>query len=307
MAQKTILAVAIGDEILPIAPIATNPPPAAVRPYINGLIEVVPHIGEDPGYVVNYYECPADYLGTLFADQADTDPDLIFCMSVRVVEQAILQYPTKPIVAVVSNHAPYDGTNVTGFSADRVDAAVAGYDNFWLTAPDLTAVHVLHHQRHTPSVAALARIQGNHPAGVRRAPNVVHVEEDKGNITDILNSKKIPRTAGVFVLPIDRCFGAHQEIITWQNNNQVPTFWPVTDWVDVTARGAFGGYGVPQEYCGERMGLKVNAIWATPGVIPAWEDCNPATDFKWSASRRTAAALGVRLGNPEGLLIIPPP
>jgi hypothetical protein len=300
MAQKTILAVAIGEADLNLAPLP-NPPPAGVRPYINGLIKQLPGIGANPGYIVNYYERPVSHLNALFDTQPN--PDVVFCMSVRVVEHAKRKYPrTKLIVGVVSDHRPYDGTNVTGYSAKRVDAAVAGYDNFWLTAPDLTAVHVLHHKDHAPSRAALAGIQANHAPGSPHAPKVVHVEEDLGTITAQLNGATIPGTAGVFVLPIDRCFGAHQEIIDWQNTNHVPTFWPVTDWVNTSNTGAFGGYGVPQKFCGRRMGEKVATYWAT-GAIPPWEDYNPA-DIKWIASRNTAATLGVRLGSPAGLQII---
>jgi hypothetical protein len=302
MVQKTILAAAIGETDLDMPGINTNPPTGAVRPYINGLINALPGIGAELGYIVNYYERPVSELDALFNAQPNTD--VVFCMSVRVVQHAKPRYPnTKLIVAVVSNHRPYDGTNVTGFSADRVDAAVAGYDKFWLTALDRTAVYVLHHQGHAPSLDALARIQTTHPPGSPHAPHLVHVEENLGTITDQLNGAHIPKTAGVFVLPIDRCFGAHQEIITWQNTNQVPTFWPVTDWVDTSTTGAFGGYGVPQEYCGERMGAKIDTFWKS-GNIPSWEDCNPANDFKWIASSNTARTLGVKLGAPNGLTII---
>lgn len=305
MPQKHILAVAINDTPVNLPGINANPPPAAVRPYINGLINALPDIGADPGYVVDYYERPeSGPTGLDAVFDANPDPDVVFCMSVRVVQHAQRKYPaTKLIVGVVSDHTRYNLTNVTGYSADRVDAAVYGYFNFWLTAPDLTAVYVLHHAGHAPSNAALARIQTNHPAGGPRAPNVVHVEEALGTITAQLDAAGIPGTAGVFVLPIDRCFGRHQEIINWQNDNNVPTFWPVTDWVDGTAAGAFGGYGVPQEFCGERMGAKIAAYWGgTPIPIP-WEDWTPTTGFKWIASRNTARALGVNLGSP-GLQII---
>jgi hypothetical protein len=225
MAQKTILAAAIGETDRDVLGISTNPPPAVVRPYINGLINALPGIGANPGYVIDYYERPVSGLNALFT--AHPSPDLVFCMSVRVVEHARPRYSTTmPIVAVVSDHTPYDATNVTGYSADRVDTAVDGYDNFWLTAPDLTAVHVLHHEGHAPSRAALAGIKANHPAGSPHAPNVVHVEENLGTITAQLNGASISTNAGVFVLPIDRCFGARQEIIDWQNANHVPTFWP---------------------------------------------------------------------------------
>jgi hypothetical protein len=296
MAQKTILAVAIGDANVDLPGINAYPPPARVRPYINGLINQLPGIGADPGYIVNYYERPESQLDALF--DAQHSPDVVFCMSVRVVQHAQPKYPaTKLIVGVVSDHGPYNGTNVTGYSADRVVGAVYGYDAFWLTAPDRTAVYVLHHSGHAPSVNALAKIRAKYPAHDPRAPNVVHVEEALGTtITAQLNGAAIPGTAGVFVLPIDRCFGARQEIIDWQNANHVPTFWPVTDWVDTSATGAFAGYGVPQALCGARMGDKIQTYWAA-GAIPPWEDCNPATDFKWIASGNTAAALGVGLGS----------
>lgn len=74
MVQKTILAVAIGDANVDLPGINAYPPPGArVRPYVNGLINQVPGIGANPGYIVDYYERPVSGLDALF----DAHPTLM--------------------------------------------------------------------------------------------------------------------------------------------------------------------------------------------------------------------------------------
>jgi len=308
MAPKTIFAVAIGEllnppQLNPSIPINTDPPPVGVRPYIQGLITGLKHngftIGPGADYVINYQQCSDGDLTKVF--QANPNPDVVFGMSIRVVKHAQPIYRATPIVGVVSDHAAFARTNITGFSAKRFQSALAGYNNFLKTVPRLTAVYVLHHSGHDPSINALQTIQQAYPAGPY-APQVVPVKEGL-NIIAELNNKNIPTTAGVFVLPVDRCFGEADDIIGWQNQKRVPTFWPVTDWVNSGPSGALGGYGVPQNYCGQRMGEKVAFIWKNGGAIPPFEDCKPV-DLKWEASKNTAAALGVALGAPAGLTII---
>jgi hypothetical protein len=308
MAPKTIFAVAIGESLNPPnlnppIPINTDPPPAGVRPYIQGLITGLKNngfaIGSGADYVISYQQCTDGELTKVF--KGNPNPDVVFCMSIRVVKHAQPIYRATPIVGVVSDHTAYAGTNITGFSAKRFQSALDGYNNFLKTVQRLTAIYVLHHSGHDPSINALKSIQQAYPAGPY-APHVVPVKEGL-NIIAELNRNNIPKTAGVFVLPVDRCFGEADDIISWQNQKQVPTFWPVTDWVNSGPSGALGGYGVPQDYCGQRMGAKVAFIWKNGGAIPPFEDCKQ-TDLQWIASRNTAGALQVTLGAPAGLTII---
>ena len=309
--MKTILAVAIGEALTNSPPITTDitvqPPAFDVRPYILGLITSLKGsytIGTH--YQINYQEAPQGQLNQIFT--ANPNPDIVFVMSVRVLEVAKPLYPSTakkpiPIVAVVSNTATYTGINVTGFSANRFGRAKESYDKFLSTAPDVSDVYVLHHKNHKPSVQALAAIQAAYPAGSAHAPHVVHVEEGLDITAQLKAIPKttagFPNTAGVFVLPIDRCFGDAKNIIDWQNQTKVVTFWPVTDWVNSGPSGAFAGFGVPQEYCGQRMGAKILTMWAG-GAIPPFEACKD-TDFQWIGSIKTAAALTAKLGSPAGL------
>jgi ABC-type uncharacterized transport system substrate-binding protein len=162
--------------------------------------------------------------------------------------------------------------------------------------PRLKDVWVLHQPGYGPSQKAYDLIA----TSIGKKPNYVDVTERK-NITTELD-KKVPKGpgVGVLVLPIDRCFGSADVIIKWQTKSKIPTFWPATDWVHAGKAAALGGYGVPQEYCGYRMGEQIAFIWSNDGAIPPFEDCQPS-HVKWLASKKVAAALRVVLASPQDL------
>lgn len=305
---KTILAVAIGESSVKTT-ISSDPPPAGVRPYIGGLITGLSNnklkIGANADYQIDYNECPASQLQQFFARAHAADA--VFCMSTRVVDEAVVPYGNNPnvaIVGVVSDYSKYASTaNLCGFSAQRFQTATDLYDRFLLTVPSLSDIYVLHQPAYNPSAQAYGRISAARP-GTKAVPFVDVSEGQAPNIPAALNSVHIPRTAGVLVLPIDRCFGAAQAIIDWSERSGVPTFWPVTDWVDTTFPCALGGYGVPQHLCGMRMADKLAPFLAN-GRMPAqpFADCAPS-DFAWVASANAARSLGITLGSPAGLTII---
>jgi hypothetical protein len=306
---KTILAVAIGEYPEQIT-INSDPPPAGVRPYIAGLIEGLRianfKIGANADYLIDYNQCPASQLGAFFSRGHAVDA--VFCMSTRVVDEALHPFGNNSnvaIVGVVSDYGKYAATtNLCGFSAQRFQTATDLYDRFLLTVPGLSDIYVLHQPAYNPSAQAYSRISAARPRGAKAVPIVDVSEGQAPNITAALDSAHIPQTAGVLVLPIDRCFGAATAIIDWSKRSGVPTFWPVTDWVDTTFPCALGGYGVSQHLCGARMANKLAAFWAN-GNMPAqpFADC-VASDFSWIASANAARSLGLTLGSPAGLTII---
>jgi hypothetical protein len=277
--------------------INSNPPPAGVRRYVNGLInglnEKKYRIGET--YDIHYRQWKASELPKLFhAYRADhPDPSAIFCMSTRVVDDAVAAYrDTKvPIVGVVSDFGAYKDVNVCGFSAQRYQNALSGYQNFITTVPSLSRIQVLTDSKYPPCVKALNAIKAGFPEGADYMPSEVDVCEEK-NIETQLNNAGIKPGDGLFVLPLDRCFGDADAILAWAADHSVPTFWPVTDWVKSTAWPcALGGYGVSQELCGYRMAGKLAEIWSRDGALPdqrfdiSKQDLRSNDgDFSWIAS-----------------------
>ena len=296
MAPNTILAVAVGEKST-VTHIKSVSHTSGVRPYIDGLIFGLSLNGYElpTSYVIEYHHCPASKLDAFFKSKVKKlrAKDVVFCMSTGVVEAASKNIKKNAIVGVISDHQKYAGTNVCGYSAKRVQQAPTCYQNFLLTVPGLTDVWVLHQRHYGPAKTALDLIERS----IGKKLSVVDVTE--GNeIRKELN--KVPKGAGVLVLPIDRCFGNADEIITCQNKFKIPIFWPATDWVNARKTAALGGYGVPQEYCGYRMGEQIAFIWSNDGAIPPFEDCQDS-HIKWLASRKAAAALGFVLGAHQGL------
>jgi hypothetical protein len=314
----TILAVAIGESLFTSPTlINSDPAPSGVRPYIQGLINGLSYnkytIGTD--YSIDYWECPASQLDTFFQSspfQNLTASTSVFCMSTRVVTSALKYLNNIPIVGIVSDYGGYTAPNLCGFSAKRFQSALDCYNNFLATVSGLTTIYVLHDKDYPPSVKALATLPNIPPAqqvDVREKVNGVHNDIKK----QLDNAGIPPRTGGLLVLPIDRCFGAADNIINaWACSNSVPTFWPVTDWVESTAYpSALGGYGVDQELCGYRMADKLAYIWSHGGTMPPklFADCVPGLkanggDFSFTASLNVAQKIGVKLGSPPGLNVI---
>lgn len=291
---STVLAVAVGDHAEKDLLISSNPPPRGVRRYIHGLINGLNEqkytIGDN--YIIRYWQCKASELRDLFRTDRP-DPSAIFCMSTRVVDAALTQYQNAkvPIVGIISDPAAYaKNRNVCGFSAQRFQTALDGYQHFIKTVPSLSAIYVLSEKGYAPSDKALKNIEAQFPRGRQHSPIEVDVSEGKNIETELTNAH-IPRTAGIFVLPIDRCFGTADDILDWAAKNSVPTFWPVTDWVSTAWPCALGGYGVSQELCGYRVAGKLAHIWSHNGAMPAqkFDVCqrelrSNGGDFSWIAS-----------------------
>ncbi len=308
-AIKRILAVAIG-ELAKQQIIKSDPAPSSIRPYIQGLINGLSEKNYAIGaqYIIDYRECRASQLKALFQHSS---PKAVFCMSTRVVGVAAKRFSDIPIIGVVSDYSQYSANkNVCGYSAKRFQTTPDGYDNFLKTIPALSAVYVLSEKNYLPSDNALGEIRKRHPQGTKFSPIEVDVTEGR-DIPKELDKQKFPSNAGLFVLPIDRCFGAADIILNWARD-KMPTFWPVPDWVKCTKYPcAVGGYGVSQELCGYHMAEKLAYIWSNNGALPAkrFDDCNQTLiaaggDLSWVASRHAADRLGATLGSPSGLNII---
>jgi len=312
----TILAVAVGDDDKDLL-ISSNPPPHEARRYIRGLINGLKDenymIGNE--YVIQYRQCKASELENLFGTYRPA-PSAIFCMSKRVVDAALTQYQNKdvPIVGIVSEPADYAKyTNVCGYSAQRFQTALDGYRNFIATVPSLSRIYVLSEKGYPPSDNALKDIRAHFSRSDKYSPFEVDVTQGRNIDTELTNAD-MPPGAGLYVLPIDRCFGAADKILAWAAKNSVPTFWPVTDWVKSTAWPcALGGYGVSQEHCGYRMAGKLVHIWSHKGAIPTakFDLCerdlrSNGGDFSWVASLNAYKQMGIvpPTPTPAGLHII---
>jgi hypothetical protein len=113
-----------------------------------------------------------------------------------------------------------------------------------------------------------------------------------------LNATGAYNNTGIFVLPIDRCFGLAQQIINAAQAAYIPTFWPVTDWVNINNSSALGGFGISQETCGERMGDQVSHIFKNANAVPTglkqYRHFAPK-DMTWLASSQAAQTIGITL------------
>ena len=315
MPNKTILAVAIGKDGTHFHFQNPNDPNLAIaRQYINGLVTSLgpANMGTGPNqYVIDYYECTEGNLATIITG----NPDLIFCMSTTVMKNAVpfagAKTPPIPVVGVVSypkgegwTVAPYT-QYVCGVRASRFQLARQCYDYFLDTVPSLTTVYALYKTGYGPSDNALTNISATLP------PPAVPLIGDNANfdlaqVTDAqlltnignLNATGAYNNTGIFVLPIDRCFGLAQQIINAAQAAYIPTFWPVTDWVNINNSSALGGFGISQETCGERMGDQVSHIFKNANAVPTglkqYRHFAPK-DMTWLASSQAAQTIGITL------------
>jgi hypothetical protein len=306
---RTILAVAVGEAPTNAPnPITTDPPPAGVRPYIQGLITGLKNhnyqIGNTASYVIDYRTCPGSQLDGFIATLPT--PDAFFCMSTRVVESAYRNYRNNtsvPIIGVVSDHSPYDhgsnpNSNVCGFSAKRTGKPSDFYNKFLLSFPGRTAIYALHDQNYKPSRALFNAINALLPHGSQ----LQALDASEGqNLQNAL--APVPPTAGVLVLPIDRCFGLATSIIQW---SPAPTFWSAPDWAN-PANPNVGAYGVSQQLCGLRMANKLAYIWDNSGQmpVPRFEDAQDS-DFSWVATYAVPLPLPAMapVAPPAGLTVV---
>jgi hypothetical protein len=300
---KTIVAVAIGepsnDKI-----IRSTADLSGVRAYIPGLVAGLTNFQIGRDYEIIYRERQLDQLsGAFTVTPAPTDP-ILFCMSTSVVKAAQAFTSTIPVVGLVSDpgrEGVASAQNICGLSAKRSQTARDCYDNFLKTVPSLTEVRVLHKPGYNPSDDALQRIQQPPP----RVPIVVVAIQTRADLIRELNNMPTrnlsqPATVGILVLPVDVSIGAAPVIIdTVQAQKNLPSFFPITDWVKWAMPSALGGSGVPQYKSGELIADRVNHIWTTNSIPnPRWKDA-PSDAFVWLASRAAAAALNIAL--PSGV------
>ena len=309
---KTILAVAIGTDGTHFYFQNPNDPNLAkARPYITGLVTSLGPANLGTEYVIDYYECSEGNLGTIITG----NPDLIFCMSTTVMKNAVTfaggNTPPIPVVGVVSypkgegwTAAPYT-QYVCGVRASRFQLARQCYDYFLDTVPDLTTVYALYKSGYRPSDYALKNISATLP--VPAIPLIGNnANLDLAQVTDAqllanisnLNATGAYNNTGIFVLPIDRCFGLAQQIINAAQAAYIPTFWPVTDWVNINTSSALGGFGISQETCGQRMGVQVSYIFKNANAVPTglkqFRHFAPK-DMTWLASSQAAQTIGITL------------
>ena len=177
MAPNTILAVAVGEKST-VTHIKSVSHTTGIRPYIDGLIFGLSLNGYElpTSYVIEYHHCPASKLDAFFKSKVKklAAKDVVFCMSTGVVEAASKNIKKNAIVGVISNHQTYTGTNVCGYSAQRVQQAATCYNNFRLTVPGLKDVWVLHQPGYGPSKTALDISNSS----IGKRPHAVDVTEN---------------------------------------------------------------------------------------------------------------------------------
>jgi hypothetical protein len=308
MAAKTIVAVAIGDpsndKIIRSASGLTG-----VRPYIPGLIKGLTNFQIGRDYEIDYRERPANNLsGAFTVYPAPSDP-VVFCMSTTVVKAAQTFTSTIPVVGVVSDPGREGVTsaqNICGLSAKRSQKSRECYENFLKTVTTLAEVRVLHKPGYNPSDEALQHIQ-HPPPPVPIIIVPVQTQADLDAALAALPARDLtqPATIGVLVLPVDVCLGQASKIIDIaQTQKNLPTFFPVTDWVQPALPSALGGSGVPQHKSGEFMAEGINFIWTNHSIPnPRWRDA-PDSAFEWRVSRAAANALRITLpALPAGVII----
>jgi hypothetical protein len=278
MAQQTILAVALGDSQTSSSNkskvIRDNSPGTlnGVRPYIKGLINwlmsqpnppvsdnTLPtyHIGDSNYYVIDYRECTEAELINNFTVSAGLPASyVILCMSTTVARAAASMNLNVPIVAIVSDpFAENFPANVCGVSAQRSQHAMQCYHKFKKADSALGKVYALHKQNYKPSNDALNWL-GNKVISVPIQPG--------DNIQTKINAIPQGPHRGLLVLPADLFFGQANNIAGWAQSQGMHDFWSVPDW----PTNSFGGYGFPQQTCGQYLAERIASIWANNGAIP---------------------------------------
>jgi ABC-type uncharacterized transport system substrate-binding protein len=312
--MKRILALAVGAPMDVLIPPLEDLEKAGVRPYIRGLIDGLAHRKRVRGrdYDIEYRHRWYDDLKSRKAFEVkDKKFDLIYAMSTTVVRMAApVAKASKPAVPIVfPNVSDYGAEDLvkdgiaTGFSARRSQTADECFEHLLATIPTLKQVIVLHKKDYDPSDLALSLVQN---AQEKMHKNVKLTTLEINTHEEIKEKfSKLPQQApaetAMLVLPVDLFFGAAPMIIDLAHKINIPTFFPVTDWVKTDTPSAFGGYGVPQRKCGERTAEHVDqilwhekAVGHLPPVMDATED-----DFEWVVSKAAAGikALNIPLTN----------
>jgi ABC-type uncharacterized transport system substrate-binding protein len=304
--MKRILAVAVGSER--DKTIRAKAGASEVRPYIEGLIDGLASRGRHLGthYEIDYRERPhLDFKrGQGVEIFTSGQHNLIFAMSTTVARLAqAASERTMPIVGVVSDRKAESlnrARNLTGISARRSQTADQCFEHFLATVPTLKQVHVMNKPGYGPSdramklVKAVAKKRG---VTIKSLP-VKDFETIERKIAALPKRDPAkPAVAGLFVLPVDSCIAwARQIIDAVQVRKNIPTFFPITDFVTSKSSGALGAHGVPQRKCGELMSEYVDRIlWQ--GADPASLKVTQADDgmFEWVISGAAAKALNIKV------------
>ena len=282
--MKTILAVAIGNPANNHVFNAPNPDLSTVRPYIKGLVDWLANQTDPPtsdspltkykigvDYQIDYRECDLAALPNVFPAAAP-QADLIFCMSTSVARAADaytkVNAPTQPIVAIVSD--PFSetfGDNVCGASASRDRLVNHCLRQFRKKNPNVKNIFALHRAGYLPSTKALAWL-GKHNV---TPLSIADTDSIQAKILAVVNANPPIPKLGFLVLPADRFFGSANDIVTWAGAN--PTFWTTPDF----PAASFGGYGYPQQLCGQFLAERVASIWTSQDA----HDPSPLPDPKW--------------------------
>jgi hypothetical protein len=299
-AQKTILAVAIGcnSDKSKVIKDSSDKTLKGVRPYIRGLINWLSNqpdppdptsslpryrIGDANDYVIDYREYTAaelkrDPQKAFTVSSGLPTSHVILCMSLTVAREAAdftrNMNPKPPIVAIVSDpFAENFPENVCGVSAKRPQHVIECYDKFRAADPTLTKIYALNKQGYPPSENSMRWLGGK----------VIPVPIGRNDDCDDIKRKidQIPSGShqGLLVCPVDQFFGAAEQIAIWANANSMRDFWTVPDW----PTGSFGGYGFPQETCGQYLAERIASIWSNNDNIPdpSWVP----VDDKWIAGK----------------------
>ena len=304
--MTTILALAVGDPSVSRRLTDQASIPKGVRPYIIGLIRGLRQRGHSLGgdYTIDYQHHWYDDIksGRAFVK---SDVDLIYAMSTTVMRSA--GDHTKHIPIVFPNCSDHEAEpyvrarRATGFSARRSQTAHRCFEHFLATVPTLKEVHVLHKKEYDPSDLALTLVknsrQNNHKNVLIRKIEIDDHRDIDSNLSRL--EPRRPGEQGILILPVDVFFGAAPTIIELAQKRMLPTFFPVTDWVQPQLPSALGGYGIPQEKCGWRSAELVDLIlWKKQGLphLPPVLD-GADHDFEWVVSKAAATALKISLAD----------
>jgi ABC-type uncharacterized transport system substrate-binding protein len=308
--MKRILAVAVGpDKDLLIRSKSSL---GEVRPYIEGLVEGLASLDHQLGtdFEIDYRQrSQYDLENTRAAASAlKAEPgahhDLIFAMSTTALRAAKGLAGSAPIVfPSVSDHKA-DGFsrlgNATGISAKRSQTAGDCFERFLATVPTLKQVRVLHKPGYSPGDRALKLVKAAaKKRGVVVTTVAVKSHQDIEKKLSAMSKRdlKKPADVGILVLPVDTCLSAAAMIIEIaQGRKNLPTFFPVTDWVKPRLPSALGGYGVPQRKCGELAAEHVDQIlWSNAKAGSLKVKTADDDTFEWVVSGDAAKALNIKL------------
>jgi ABC-type uncharacterized transport system substrate-binding protein len=317
MAMKRIVAVAVGvpgtyqiDKREDLSDTGTK----KVRRYLHGLVSGLNRRGYKLGsdVIIDFHLANETGLTdpATFQDRNAENPDVIFCMSTKVVNATRTLGLMVPIVGIVSDPV-MDGFNIDpycGVSAQRTQTAGDCFNNFRRAVPDLQRIYILGDNTNPVSQRARADITlkaGGFPITDINvtAANLANISQTLTNnlpFRDITVANPAACTNGLLVLPLDMFLGRANRIIdVVQDGQHLAAFFPVPDFVRGNDKSAIGAYGVPQKRCGVLMAEQVHYIFSHNGQLPQNQDrwlFVKEYDFELSTSAPAADKYKIKLG-----------